>query len=545
MSRQIFLGKFSDKINGMIKQTQKSPFKLTISKPVFYPSILIIFLSIAFCLLFKENINEYFNSAQLAVTENLGWFFIIAVNVLLVYCLYLAFGKFGNIRLGGDDAEPEFTNAAWFAMLFSAGMGIGIMFFSIAEPVSHFSNPPRDTFNLEQQAGQAMEFTFLHWGLHAWGIYAIVGLALAFFSFNKKLPLTFRSLFYPFLGERIHGWWGHAIDILSVIATVFGLSTSLGLGVQQMNAGLNFMFGWEISAAVQGLLILVITSIATLSVVSGLDKGVKLLSQGNMLLAGALLLLVFILGPTVFLMKSYIQNTGAYLADLVSISTWNDAYANSGWQNKWSVFYWAWWIAWSPFVGSFIARISKGRTIREFVLGVLLVPAAITLLWMTVFGGTALNFILEGDLTMISAVQEDLSTALFVFLEKLPWTSLTAVLAIILVGFFFITSSDSGSMVVDNITSGNAVKSPVVQRIFWSFLQGIIAIVLLWGGGLQALQTAVILAGLPFAVILLLLCYSLGKGLQEEYKKNMKKKRIHQEKSYRDIVQEVMEDQTE
>jgi len=537
--------KSSHQNKNMIQKNHKNPFhSLVLSKPVFYPAILIIFLSIAFCLVFKDNINSYMSSAQTAVTENLGWFFIITVNTLLIYSIYLAFSKFGSIRLGGDDAEPEFSNGSWFAMLFSAGMGIGIMFFSIAEPVSHFANPPREVANLDAKAGQAMEFTFLHWGLHAWGIYAIVGLALAFFSFNRKLPLTFRSLFYPFLGERIHGWWGHSIDIFSVIATVFGLSTSLGLGVQQMNAGLNFLFGWEISASVQAILILFITSIATISVVSGLDKGVKLLSQGNMILAGLLMILIFILGPTVFLLKSYIQNTGSYLADLVSLSTWSDSYVNSGWQNNWTVFYWAWWIAWCPFVGSFIARISKGRTIKEFVLGVLLVPAAITLLWMTVFGGTALHFILDNDMTMINAVQQDLSTALFVFLDKLPWTLVTSTIAIILVGFFFITSSDSGSMVIDNITSGSAKQSPVVQRIFWSFLQGIIAIVLLWGGGLQALQTAVILAGLPFAIILLLLCYSLNKGLSEEYRKKEKKKKVHQEKSYRDIVLEVMDEET-
>ncbi|QNL51734.1 BCCT family transporter [Olivibacter sp. SDN3] len=517
-------------------------FRLVVNRPVFYTSLSFIIASIGFCLFFQESIDEWFASAQLAITDNLGWFFILAVNFILIYCLYLAFSKYGNIRLGGDHAEPEFSTLAWFAMLFSAGMGIGIMFFSVAEPVSHFSEPPRPTADPAVRAMQSMEFTSLHWGLHAWGIYSLVGLALAFFSFNSKLPLTFRSLFYPFLGERIHGWWGHIIDIFSVIATIFGLSTSLGLGVQQMNAGLNFLFGWDISISLQAWLILVVISIATLSVVSGLDKGIKLLSQGNMIMALVLMLLVFCLGPSVFLLKSYFQHTGAYLADLIEISTWNDAYSDSGWQNKWTVFYWAWWIAWSPFVGSFIARISKGRTVREFVLGVLLAPALITLLWMTIFGGTALHFILDGDSSLVTAVKDNLSTALFVFLQKIPWTGLLSVLAILLVAFFFITSSDSGALVVDNITSGNAPQTPVIQRIFWAFLQGIIAIVLLWGGGLEALQTAVIIAGLPFAIILLIMCYSLYQGLEEAYRRKQKKLQVHQERSYRDIIQDLLDE---
>lgn len=475
------------------------------------------------------------------ITENLGWFFILAANVILIFCLYLAFSKYGDIRLGGEGAKPEFSNTSWFAMLFSAGMGIGIMFFSVAEPVSHFAEPPQETLNDPAKAIQAMKFTSLHWGLHAWGIYSVVGLALAFFSFNRKLPLTFRSLFYPFLGERIHGWWGHAIDIFSVLATIFGLSTSLGLGVQQMNAGLNFLFGWEISAGVQSVLILLVTSIATLSVVSGLDKGIKILSNGNMIMAFLLMLFVFILGPTVFLLKSYIQNIGDYLGDLVTMSMWNDAYQDSGWQDSWTVFYWAWWIAWSPFVGSFIARISRGRTIKEFVLGVLLVPALITLLWMTIFGGTALHFILEGDLNMIAAVQENISTALFVFLENFSWTMPLSILAILLVAFFFITSSDSGSLVIDNITSGSAPYTPPIQRLSWAFMQGFIAIALLLGGGLEALQAAVIIAGLPFTLIILLMCYSLRQGLQEEYKRNEKRLKGRQERDYRDVIIDLLE----
>ncbi|MEQ7800006.1 BCCT family transporter [Pedobacter sp. ASV1-7] len=518
-------------------------YKFTINKPVFYTSIILILCSLVLCVIFQRSLETWFNNTKFLITANLGWFLILTVNFILGFCLYLAFGKFGKIRLGGEDAEPEFSNLSWFAMLFSAGMGIGIMFFSIAEPVSHFTQPPRPVGSDPELAIQAMQFTALHWGLHAWAIYAVVGLALAFFSFNKKLPLTFRSLFYPFLGERIHGWWGHSIDILSVIATLFGLSTSLGLGVQQMNAGLNFLFGWDISTTLQSLIIIIVTSIATVSVVSGLDKGVKLLSQGNMIMAFMLMLLIFAFGPSIYLLKGFIQNTGAYLASFIEISTWNDSYRQSGWQNSWTVFYWAWWIAWSPFVGSFIARISKGRTIKEFILGVLIVPAIITLLWMTIFGGTALHFILEGDQSLIKAVDSNISTALFVFLQKIPFTSILSALAVLLVAFFFITSSDSGSLVIDNITSGNAAYTPPLQRVFWAFLQAIVAIVLLWGGGLEALQTAVIIAGLPFAVIILLMCHSLKQGLQEELNKNKKKLRSKQEKSYKETIADLLAEQ--
>lgn len=516
--------------------------QLVVNPPVFFISILLIVALILTCLLFPSKVSVWFPAAQLAVTSNFGWFFVVTVNVILIFAIYLAFSKFGKIRLGGDEAEPEFTKASWFAMLFSTGMGIGIMFFSIAEPVSHFFNPPRAVNGQTEAAIQSMQFTSLHWGLHAWAIYAMVGLALAFFGFNRKLPMTFRSLFYPFWGEKIHGWWGHIIDILSALATVFGLSTSLGLGVIQITSGLHYLYGWEISPFMQAGIILFVISIATVSVFSGLDKGVKILSNANMYIALIFMLLIFVFGPTLFILKGYVQNTGAYLANFVDISTWNDTYGGSGWQNSWTIFYWAWWIAWSPFVGSFIARISKGRTVKEFILGVLIVPGLITLLWMNVFGGSALETILSGDLTLVAAVKEDVSTALFVFLEGFPFSEFLSLIAIILIFSFFITSSDSGSLVVDNITSGSNGESPVWQRVFWSFAQGIIAIVLLWGGGLDALQTAVIITGLPFAVILLVMCYSLQKGLKEELAKSTKKAKSKEEKSYKDIIAELLDE---
>lgn len=517
--------------------------QLVINPPVFIITIIMIVALLAVCLIFPNNIGDWFGTAQTAVTSNFGWFFILTVNIILIFAIYLAFSKYGKIRLGGEDAEPEFSKPSWFAMLFSTGMGIGIMFFSIAEPVSHFYNPPRSVDSSIEAATQAMDFTSLHWGFHAWAIYAMVGLALAFFGFNRKLPLTFRSLFYPFWGEKIHGWWGHSIDILSALATVFGLSTSLGLGVTQITAGLQYLYGWEISPLMQAAIIIGVIGIATISVFSGLDKGVKLLSNANLYMASGFMLLILILGPTLFIFKGYVQNTGSYISHFVDISTWNDAYQGSGWQNKWTIFYWAWWIAWSPFVGSFIARISKGRTIKEFILGVLIAPSLITLLWMNVFGGSALDTILSGDLTMVTAVKEDISTALFVFLEDFPLTKFLSIVAIILIFSFFITSSDSGSLVVDNITSGSNGDSPVWQRVFWSFAQGFIAIILLWGGGLDALQTAVIITGLPFAVILVIMCYSLQRGLQEELNKHDKKLKSKQEKSYKDIITELLDEQ--
>ncbi|MBK0370138.1 BCCT family transporter [Flavobacterium agrisoli] len=526
----------------MPNETKISKY-LVINPPVFITTLVLIVLSLVLCLIYIDQVDEWFAALQYQITSNFGWFLICTVNFILFFCLYLAFSSYGKIKLGGEEAEPEFSNLSWFAMLFSAGMGIGIMFYSVAEPVSHFANPPRETATPYLQAAQAMNFTSLHWGLHAWSIYAIVGLALAFFAYNRNLPMTFRSLFYPFFGEKIHGWLGHSIDILSALATIFGLATSLGFGVTQISSGLHFLLGWEITSLYQSLIILIVISIATISVFSGLDKGVKILSSANMFIAFGLMLLVLFLGPTLFIFKSFIQNTGDYLASFIEISTWNDAFQDKGWQNAWTIFYWAWWIAWSPFVGSFIARISKGRTLKEFILGVLIIPSLITLLWMNVFGGSALHEILNGNTTIIEAVNTDISTALFVFFEDFPFTNVISTVAVILVFSFFITSSDSGSLVIDNITSGNAIDSPVWQRVFWSYSQGIIAVILLWGGSLNALQTAVIITGIPFAVIILIMCYSLKKGLDDELKKLNKKQKLKQEKSYKDIISELIDDQ--
>src|SRR5690625_850864 len=510
---------------------------------VFFISLIFIISLIAIGVFFPNSMDKSLEEARLWTSNNFGWFFVITVNIILIFALYLALSKYGKIRLGGEQAEPEFSNTAWFAMLFSAGMGIGIMFYSIGEPVTHFGNPPREVNNHLEAAKQAMEFTSLHWGFHTWGIYAIVGLALAFFGFNRRLPMTFRSLFYPFLGRKINGPWGDLIDILSVLATVFGLATSLGLGVLQISTGLDYLYGWHLSPALQAIVILGVISVATVSVFLGIEKGVKNLSTANMYMALGLVIFIFLLGPTLAILRGFVENTGSYLANLTDISTWNEIYTDSHWQNTWTVFYWGWWIAWSPFVGSFIARISKGRTIREFVLGVLVVPALISILWMNVFGGSALDMIIGGETEMLTAVQEDITSSLFVFLENFPLSQFSSLLAVLLVFSFFVTSSDSGSLVVDNITSGSFENSPVWQRVFWSFMQGGIAIALLLSGGLDALQTGVIITGLPFAAVLLILCYSLNKGVKEEYNRWQKNLKSREEKGYKETISELLDEQ--
>jgi choline/glycine/proline betaine transport protein len=511
-----------------------------IHAPVFYPSAVIILIFIGLTLGIGEPMEEIFSATTAGITTNAGWLLVMAVNIFLAFSLYFAFSKMGHIRLGGPKAKPDFSTFAWFAMLFSAGMGIGLLFFSVAEPILHYSNPPRGATNAATAAQDAMKFTFLHYGLHAWAIYAIVGMSLAFFTFNKNLPLTLRSVFYPLLGDRIHGPIGNIIDVVAVVATLFGLATSLGFGVQQVSAGLAHLFDTPDTVAMQVFLIAAITGAATISVVLGLDKGVRVLSELNMRMGLIFLIAMLILGPTVFLMDSFIQNTGAYLQELVSIGAWTESYAGTTWQHDWSVFYWAWWISWSPFVGMFIARVSKGRTVREFFLGVLLVPSLLTFLWMSVFGGSALFLELNGIGDIATAVNENIATALFVLLEEYPWSFVTSIIGILLVTSFFVTSSDSGSLVIDSITSGGKLDAPVGQRIFWALSEGAVAATLLLGGGLKALQTAAISTGLPFTLLLFVMCYSLYKGLSREFEDMQQQKQLKERESYRQVLSELI-----
>jgi len=482
---------------------------------VFFTSASLIIGFVIVSVFFNEMLGNIFNPLLNGISTNAGWFFTLAVNIILLFVLYLMFSRYGDIRLGGDDAEPDFSTLSWFAMLFSAGMGIGLLFYGVAEPMFHFMVPPVPADSAAEAAQNAMKYTFLHWGLHPWAIYALVALALAFFSFNKGQPLSIRSIFYPILGEKINGGWGNLIDILATIATLFGVATSLGFGVQQINAGLNHLTGLEQSPLVQLFLIAGITTIATISVVRGLDAGIRKLSELNIWLALALLLFVFVFGPTLFIANGFVENIGAYLSSFAEIATWNETFENASWQNDWTVFYWAWWIAWSPFVGMFIARVSRGRTIREFLMGVLLIPTLVTFLWITVFGNSALYIDLFMGGNLGQGVTENVPLSLFLLLEHFPLSSVLSVLGVLVVVSFFVTSSDSGSMVIDIITAGGNPDPPIPQRLFWAILEGVVAAALLLSGGLVALQSAVIATGLPFAVVLLLLTYSLKKGLNE------------------------------
>ena len=483
----------------------------------------LVLLFILSTFIFKEQSAAFFQNLLNSIGNTFGWLYILAANFFVIVMFLFAFSRFGNIKIGGPDALPEFSTFSWFAMLVSAGMGIGLMFWSVAEPIFHYLEPS-PMFNILPETPQASQvalgLTYFHWGLHPWGIYALVGLALAFFAFNRGLPLTIRSIFYPLLKDRIYGVWGNVIDILSVLATLFGLATSLGLGVKQVSAGLNYLFGYPMSNEYAVLLIGIITLFATLSVVAGLDKGVKLLSTANLYMAGIFMLFLLVFGPTVYIFKAFTQNIGFYLENLPQLSFWVEAFHGvdgSSWQNPWTIFYWGWWISWSPFVGMFIARVSKGRTVREFILGVMIIPTLLSFLWMSTFGGSALWLQTTGLADIAAAVNKEVATALFVMLESFPLTQVASFIGILLVTIFFVTSSDSGSLVVDHLTSGGKLDSPVPQRIFWALVEGLCAAALLLGGGLVALQSASITTGLPFTFVLIIMCYSLYRGLQQEH----------------------------
>jgi len=506
--------------------TNVQKWRIDVHPRVFPIACAVIALFIGLTLVFESSSAMVFGTGQTIISAGGGWFYILAVNVFILTILFFALSKYGDIRLGGIEAEKEFSDFSWMAMLFSAGMGIGLMFFSVAEPVSHFGSVPPFFSGVEsgtEAAGVAgMAMTYFHWGIHPWAIYALVGLGLAFFSFNRGLPLTFRSVFWPLLGERIYGWPGDLIDILSVIATLFGLSTSLGIGAQQVNAGLTVISGEYLSVTIpqatwiQVVLIVGITAIATLSVAAGLDGGVRRLSELNLYLMLTFLAVILVVGPTLYLLRGFVTSIGAYAGILPELAFWTQTAGGETWQSGWTIFYWGWWISWSPFVGMFIARISKGRTVREFVLGVLFLPALFSFFWMSTFGGSALFVELETSGTLVAAVNENVATAMFELFSFYPLTALMSVLGVVLVITFFVTSSDSGSLVIDHLTSGGKHDVPVTQRIFWSIIEGVIAAVLLIGGGLGALQTAAITAGLPFAFVLLLMCYTVYLGLSRE-----------------------------
>jgi choline/glycine/proline betaine transport protein len=502
-----------------LKNLDKKILKYDIHPYVFFIGGGAITLGVILTLSLGGAAESMFGNLQAWIANYSGWFYVLVMNAVLIFCFYLLFSNYGRLRIGGEDAKPEFTTLSWFAMLFSAGMGIGILFYGVAEPMFHYvANPLAEPGSVEG-ARRAMDLTFLHWGLHPWSVYALVGLGLAFFGFTEGLPLSIRNVFYPLLKERIYGGLGNLIDILATVATLYGVATSLGLGVQQVNAGLSHLFGLPQNTGIQVVLIAGITAIATWSVVRGLDKGIRVLSEVNMYFAAALMLFVLFLGPTLFILNGLIENIGYYFQNFPSLSTWNETYEGTDWQNGWTVFYWGWWIAWSPFVGMFIARVSYGRTIREYLLGVLLVPVGATFLWMTVFGDSAIFIERFGPGGLAKAVQENIPVSLFVFLENFPLSTITSILGIIVVITFFVTSSDSGSMVIDIITAGGNPDPPKPQRLFWAILEGVVAAVLLLGGGLVALQTAAITTGLPFACVILMMIWAVQKGLKDYEKK--------------------------
>ena len=512
---------------------------------VFWPAAIVIVFFIAITLFVGEPMDKVFASIQQSISNFGGWFFVLSVNIFLFFVIYIAFSKYGKIRLGGPASKPEFSTGAWFAMLFSAGMGIGILFWSVGEPINHFINPPGAEPRTIEAARASMEITFLHWGLHAWGIYALVGMSLAFFTFNKKLPLTISSVFYPLLGEKVHGPWGKVINILAVVATLFGLATSLGMGVQQVSAGLAHLFNLPDTLTTQVILITVITLAATGSVVAGLSGGVKKLSQLNMIIGAVFLVFMIIVGPTLFIFDSFIQNVGGYVQNFFELSLWTETYQQSDWQSDWTVFYWAWWVSWSPFVGMFIARISRGRTLKEFVLGVLIVPSLLTFLWLSTFGGSAMFLELNSLADIATAVTDNIATSLYVLLEQFPISAVTSTVGVLLVTSFFVTSSDSGSLVVDSLTAGGKLDAPVPQRIFWALTEGAVAAVLLIGGGLGALQTAAISTGLPFALLLILLMWSLLKGLEKEHQGMMEVKNEAERKKYVETITRMLQKREE
>lgn len=494
---------------------------LDVHNPVFGISAILILLFVVGALLAPAESKAMLEGARGWSINNFDWLFMISGNIFVVFCLALIVLPVGKIRLGGPHAKPDFSRHSWLSMLFAAGMGIGLMFWSVAEPVAYYTDwygtPLNAAANSPEGASMAMGATMFHWGLHPWAIYGVVALALAFFSYNKGLPLTVRSAFYPLLGKHVWGPAGHLIDVLAVLATMFGLATSLGLGAQQAASGLSHLFGIDSGISTQVAVIVVVTAITLFSVVRGLDGGVKLLSNINMLIALALLLFVIFAGTLSGFFSNLTLLLGSYAENIVPLSNWVDR-EDQTWYHGWTVFYWAWWVSWSPFVGMFIARVSKGRTVREFMIAVLLIPTLMSAVWMAAFGGNALDQI-QNNVGELTKGVGDVSLTMFHMLANLPLAEITSGLAIILVLVFFITSSDSGSLVIDGITAGGKEDAPVTQRVFWAVIVGLIAGVLLIGGGadsLKALQAGAITAGLPFTVILLVMCWSLYKGLKSE-----------------------------
>lgn len=498
-----------------VKVEKFGPFP-RVNRPVFIASALLIVGFIIFGSLFGELAGEVFNQLQSFITHRFRWLFIILMNVAVVFSLYIALSRYGDIRLGHQTEHPEYSLLSWFGMLFSAGIGIGLLYWGTAEPLYHFMSPPMGQAETVEAAKQAMSISFLHWGIHAWALYCVVALSLAYFHYRRGLPLSIRSVLYPLIGQKIYGKWGHVVDTLAVFGTMFGVVTSLGLGAMQINAGFSNVFGIPNNVPVQLCLIAIITAMATLSVMMGLDKGIKRLSDINIVLTVLLLGFMLFFGPTQFIIDSFIENIGNYASQLIPLGFWSEAYSNTDWQANWTIFYWAWWVSWSPFVGIFVARISRGRTIREFIFGVLFIPMLLLFFWFTTFGGSAVHMELMGNYGLIEAVKADYGSAIFKLIEYYPLTKPLTLVIVVMIMLWFVTSSDSASLVIDMLTAGGDTNPPKIQRLFWALSQGVIAAVLLVAGGLSALQAVAIIAGFPFAIVVFVMMYCLWRGLTRD-----------------------------
>lgn len=484
---------------------------------VFIVSLSIILLFVLWGIISPTNMGHTMELVLDFVIQTFGWFYLLATIIFVVFVIYLGFGPYGRIKLGHDEDEPEYNTYTWLAMLFAAGMGIGLVFWGVSEPIYHYMTPPEGvTPETIEAAKIALRYSFFHWGLHPWAIYAVIALTLAYHEFRKGEPALISITFRPLIGDKVNGPIGKGIDTLAIIATVFGVATSLGLGALQINGGLTHVFNIPNIISTQIIIIIVVTVLYILSATTGLNKGIRYLSNINLTIAGLLLLFVIIFGPTLFIIDNFTATIGRYLGNIIPMSFRLTPFIGNDWIGSWTLFYWAWWIAWAPFVGTFIARISKGRTIREFVLGVLFVPSVLAALWFTAFGGSALYLEMIQNIPITQAVSNDITSALFITLEQFPLSLLLVITAIILICIFFITSADSATFVLGMLSTQGALNPQNNIKIVWGLVQSAIAIVLLFSGGLGGLQTASIIVALPFAIIMLGMCVSINMELKQE-----------------------------
>lgn len=495
----------------------------SINPPVFFTSGGLLIVLLTCCVIAPDQSIAFFTAIKDYILTNFSWFYVLSVTLIFGFCIWLCVSPYGHLVLGEDHEKPVYSRSSWYAMLFAAGMGIGLVFYGVAEPIAHFRAPPVGEALSQEALTAALPLTYHHWGLHAWAVYAVIGLSIAFFTYRRNLPLSLRSCFFPIFGHRIHGWLGHFIDIIAVFGTLFGLATSLGAGASSVSAGFHRLFGTPDTVTVQLIIIALITGAATISLVTGVDKGIRILSEANMVIAGLLLLFVFVVGPTSYILDRFTEGVGLYMNDFVyrSLKLGQSGTTESNWIKGWSVVYWGWWVAWAPFVGMFVARISRGRTVRDFVLSVMCVPVVVTFFWFAVFGGTALSP--EIRPAIVKTIEEAGSganaVAVYAMLEQLPFAEVLCFLAVIVVTIFFVSSSDSASFVVDMLTSGGHLEPPTWQRVFWATAEGATAAALLYTGGekvLSGLKAGVVSFGLPFCVLMLLMCYALYKALREE-----------------------------